>query len=226
MKNNFFAVQVLKTWQGEGVDSGKKVLMIRFKKCNRIEFNQPCPFCDTRILTSNSIESVYSIEQTQEIIKEYNLGLLITGGEPTFEINLDYTNNILKNLEFPFVNIETNGYNLEKLINDNINSDKEIRYIFSPKIFNKNDFEFNKNLILKIKNNKNVFIKLVYLESKFILDCLNFLKEINFNNNRLYLMPEGKTREELLKNSAKVFDMAEKFNCNFSSRDHIIYDFI
>ena len=39
-------------------------------------------------------------------------------------------------------------------------------------------------------------------------------------------MPEGKTREELINNSPKVFDVAEKYKTNFSSRDHIIYGFI
>jgi organic radical activating enzyme len=226
MEINFYAIQVTSTWQGEGVDTGKRVLMIRFKRCNRVDFNYPCPFCDTKVLASNSIESSYSIEQMQEIIKIHNIGLLITGGEPTYGINLDYTNNILKNLEFPFADIETNGYDLEKLIDNNKDSDKEIHYIFSPKIFNKDDLEFNKKLTLKIKDNKNVFIKLVYLPSKLILKYLSFLKDINFDNNRIYLMPEGKTRDELLKNSEEVFDMAEKYNCNFSSRDHIIYNFI
>ena len=55
---------------------------------------------------------------------------------------------------------------------------------------------------------------------------LDFLTEIKFNNNRIFLMPEGKTREELINNSPKVFDVAEKYKTNFSSRDHIIYGFI
>ena len=85
-------------------------------------------------------------------------------------------------------------------------------------------YDFYINLIDKIKDNDKVYIKLVYEgEAQDIL--LNHLQSINFDNNRIWLMPEGKTLEELIKNSPIVFDAAEKYKTNFSSRNHIIYNF-
>ena len=52
------------------------------------------------------------------------------------------------------------------------------------------------------------------------------LKLINFDNHRIFLMPEGTTKEEILAHAPIVFDAAEKYKVNFTSRDHIIYNFL
>ena len=44
--------------------------------------------------------------------------------------------------------------------------------------------------------------------------------------DQLWFMPQGTTKEELIENSANTFDLAEKYNANFSSRMHIIYNFL
>jgi hypothetical protein len=45
-------------------------------------------------------------------------------------------------------------------------------------------------------------------------------------DHRIWLMPEGTTRSELIKKAEKVFDVCEKYGFSFSSRDHIIYGFV
>jgi hypothetical protein len=39
-------------------------------------------------------------------------------------------------------------------------------------------------------------------------------------------MPKGTNRADLIKNAGPVFDACEKYNFNFSSRDHIIFGFV
>jgi hypothetical protein len=39
-------------------------------------------------------------------------------------------------------------------------------------------------------------------------------------------MPEGVTRKDLIKNAPDVFDVCEKYNLSFSSRNHMIFGFI
>ena len=43
---------------------------------------------------------------------------------------------------------------------------------------------------------------------------------------RVWLMPEGATKEELLHNAPDTLDACEKYLMNFSSRQHVIYGFI
>ena len=35
------------TWQGEGPDCGQRMLLLRFKECDRVEEKRPCPWCYT-----------------------------------------------------------------------------------------------------------------------------------------------------------------------------------
>ena len=219
------------TWQAECEDAGKKMLLLRFKYCNRahgyLEKNKltACLFCDTLIKMNIGVEAEYLITDLQNMIAENDLGVLISGGEPSFGNNLLSTLDIVNLTNSYLYNIETNGCSLEKLI-DGIDKDKNVKYMLSPKIFNKNDYNFYVELVNKIKDNDKVKIKLVYEGSEYNIKFLDFLTKIKFDTNRIWLMAEGKTRDELINNAPKVFDAAEKYKTNFSSREHIIYGFI
>lgn len=231
------AVQVITTWQGEGKNKGMRMLLIRYKHCNRADgmpwpgFDQedpilPCSFCDTIVTMKSFAESEFHLTTLQEIIDEQELvGPLITGGEPTFGINLGQSILALNQLKYKMADIETNGFNLPKLIEE-VHKNKNINFTLSPKIFSTNDMDFYQNLINNIKNEERLTIKYVYRNMDQDIVFMNFLRDINFDNSRIYLMPEGKNREEILANSPKVFDAAEIYRVNFSSRDHIIYEFI
>jgi len=208
------------TWQGEGPDSGRRMLMLRFKRCDR-----NCSWCDTQVRMRNAMESDYSLHDLQLIIDEQKVALMITGGEPTWSLNLNQTATLLNKLDFNFANVETNGTGLEELISK-VKKEVYVKYILSPKLFTDEDVVFYKNLITKVFDKGNVYIKLVCENDSKIIDFLEFLSNLNFMNEKIFLMPEGTTREKLLENSGFVFDMAEKYKFNFSSRDHIIYNFV
>ena len=82
------------TWQGEAEDSGKKMLLLRFKHCNRahgyLEKNglTACHFCDTLVKMNVIQEAEYSIKDIQTAIEANNLAVMISGGEPGFGLNL------------------------------------------------------------------------------------------------------------------------------------------
>lgn len=219
------------TWQAEGEDCGKKMLLVRFKYCNRAHGYlvnnglHACKFCDTLIKMNIETEAEYAIQDIQNMITENNLALMISGGEPGYLLNLQSTINLVNFVKAYLYNIETNGCNLEKLI-EGIDKNKNVKYSLSPKIFDENDFLFYNELIKNIKDNDKVNIKLVYQGTEFNNKFLDFLTTIKFDNNRIFLMPEGKTRDELILNSPMVFNAAEKYKTNFSSRDHIIYGFV
>jgi len=224
MSKTVKAIETINTFQGEGADTGKRMLIIRFKYCNK-----QCPYCDTIIKMRNSLESKYTLEDLQKFIDKHGCGILITGGEPTIKNHFEDTVKLLNELYYPIANVETNGYHLSELIEKTkysiTDQAKTIHYMYSPKIFSAVDLEEEIEKSRKLKSNKNVFFKIVYQDNVYIEAYLKRLTELNIDE-RVYLMPEGKTREEILRSAPEVFDACEKYKFNFSSRSHIIYNFI
>ena len=228
MENSVKLIENFCSFQGEGPDSGRRMIILRFKTCNR-----SCSFCDTKLKMRITEEGVFYLKDIQDSIYEHQAGILVTGGEPTVDRHFDECVTLLNNLIYPLANVETNGYRLEDLIKSVILS-KPVHYIFSPKIFSDNDYDFAIELVKKFIRNPNVFYKVVYENNRILND---FLGEVNtilsldsstqfLHSQKVWIMPEGATRDDLIKNSGPVFDICEKYNFSFSSRNHIIYGFI
>ncbi len=220
-------IENIVTFQGEGPDSGKRMLLLRFKKCDRVENGTPCNFCDTLLKLRISDEGEFKLVDIQNKLDKEKLGLLISGGEPLIDEYLEYTTSLL-NLNYSIANVETNGCNIEDLVS-RLPPDKNIRIVYSPKFFTDRGLMRELNRVDNIRaifdSSEKVIIKIVAEQNDLILEFLTQLKDRGLNKYT-YLMPQGKTRKELLKNSPVVFDMAEEFKMNFSTRDHIIYGFI
>jgi organic radical activating enzyme len=213
-------IEVFNTWQGEGVDTGSSMLILRFKACNL-----KCSWCDTRVKMRIIPEAEYSLSQLQGIIDENKCGILVTGGEPTIPKHIDDCRLLLNKLKYPIANVESNGYNLRELIMTTF-SGKNIKYIYSPKIFSNEDLRdtfVKTERILKV--HPRLYIKIVYEQNELIDKFLGWLTDKNINQ-QVYLMPEGTNRADLIRNAEKVFDACEKYKFNFSSRTHIIYGFV
>jgi hypothetical protein len=104
--------------------------------------------------------------------------------------------------------------------------------MYSPKIFTPDDLELAKSrttLLLTSYPNK-VYIKVVYEDRGVVNQYCDWLSKFIGNNisnfNKVWLMPEGTTRADLISNSGMVFDVCEKYRFNFSSRSHIIFGFV
>lgn len=217
-------IECINTFQAEGPDSGKRMLICRFKYCNRV-----CPWCDTLVKMRVEQEGNYDLTELQTILDKEKTGLLITGGEPTLDTKphsqFESTALMLNELNYPIANVETNGYALQELI-PQVKRHKYVRYIYSPKFFKDSELAAVKSDVENYLNVGNVCLKIVCEDTSNMVDFLEHLNDIGFDNSRIYLMPQGKTRDELLRNSPIVFDMAEEYKFNFSSRQHIIYDFV
>jgi len=218
--NKVKIIEAFTSWQGEGNDAGKRMLILRFKKCNR-----HCKWCDTNVKMRISNEFELTLKGIQETVDREKCGLLITGGEPTFGGNFEQTRDLINRVKANVYNVETNGCDLVDLIKV-VNKNKNVSYSLSPKLFNDTDFMGYKRLVKELKDNKKVFIKLVTENRPLIISFLDFLVEIEFDMNRVFLMPEGTTKDAIVNNAPFVFDTAEKYKCNFSSREHIIYGFV
>lgn len=212
-------IELANTWQGEGPDAGRQMLIARFKSCNI-----KCPFCDTQVKMSTSVEGDYTIETINKAL-EKTRGLMITGGEPTYADNFGQTVDLVLNCDYDVVNIETNGFQLDKLI-DTIPQLTNVKFICSPKVFSSKLLEDAKSIVKQTCGNPHVYYKIVIDNSDNTIELLEHLKQVCFGlKGKIYLMPLGVTKEEIKESWPRTIDLADKYNFNISSRMHIINDF-
>lgn len=217
-------IECVNTFQGEGPDSGFRILLCRFKSCDRVDNKVPCPWCDTLVKMRVQEEMGFSLTKIQNIVNEKSCGLMITGGEPGYGKNLDQTLSILNDLDYPVANVETNGCNLGTFLSLT-NAFKPVKFIYSPKVFNDEDFNIFSNLVDEYHNDTRLYFKIV-VPDNFDTRILDMLSKYNLNT-RTYLMPKGKSRSELLESANNsLFDLAEEYMVNVSGRMHIMYEFV
>ena len=65
---------------------------------------------------------------------------------------------------------------------------------------------------------KSIF-KFVISSEEDIAEIQQITKNLNIP---IYLMPQGETRQQIIKNLPLVLDLSLKYNYGFTSRDHII----
>lgn len=215
-------IENFQSYQGEGPDSGQAMIILRFKTCNL-----NCPWCDTSVKMRISAEAPYKLTEIQKTIIETRSGILVTGGEPTVPKHIDEVELLLNELNYPIANVESNGFNLEQLIS-RTDPSKNVHFMFSPKIFTRGDLS---DAILKTEDllpHPNVYIKVVYEDQEFVETYLAWLsrKITSVQSGKVWLMPEGATRSDLIRNSEQVFNACERYRFNFSSRSHIIFGFV
>ena len=93
-------VEIFETLQGEGYNTGMPSVFIRFGKCNLA-----CHWCDTNYNQFNMMRLSTIIQQVQQFSAK---NIIITGGEPTIQLQLEILLNQLKSNGY-FIAIETNG---------------------------------------------------------------------------------------------------------------------
>ena len=228
-------IELLETYQGEGPNAGKRMVLARFKYCNKL-----CPFCDTQKIMNNLETTNYSVDDIAKLLV-HSKNLMITGGEPTIKnvINSDIsqydcTYKIISELNYDFCDIETNGLNITSLYCDIIYNlpDKNINISWSPKFISKDDYAINEDKLSFITKNrywpKLITLKLVIGEGmdEYIEFAKMAVGKYGFNSNNIYLMPKGVNIKEINESFPIVLNLAKELECNISSRLHIIHNFI
>ncbi len=218
MKNKSIkAIECFSTYQGESLFSGKRVVLIRFKECNN-----DCWYCDTKSKMKYFEEGEYKLENIQILIDAEHANLLLTGGEITYGKNLERSILLLNELKYPEAYVETNGYKLEELY-QYVKNNKNIYFIFSPKIFNDKDLFSDPTDIFMNLIGRNLIIKILYDGTNpFVEKYLNKIIKYRYS---VYLQPMGSTKEDVIKNMKVVLEAADKYKFNISSRLHLIHDF-
>ena len=99
--------EIFVSLQGEGWHAGEAALFIRFAGCNL-----KCPFCDTDFKGGREW-TIWEIERYLEDMQDYPYLVVLTGGEPSLQVDDDLCN--LLHLYFETVAMETNGTHPERI---------------------------------------------------------------------------------------------------------------
>jgi organic radical activating enzyme len=177
-------------------------------------------------------EGRFTLDDLQKALDDFRCGLLITGGEPTYSYHYEHALIMLKGLKYPVANVETNGFQLLKLLNSDHCINRPVKFIYSPKIFDEKTCYQSKQLTDKILDHRQVYIKVPYTRTEPVIQYCKWLsQEIEKRKNREYdnkvwLMPIGKNEAEQKENSAGVMDACEILKFNFTGRLHTMYNYI
>lgn len=200
--------EIFHSIQGEGVNAGKPAVFVRFGNCNL-----KCVFCDSRFTWKNGESDNFEspIEYIFAEIKKYpqTKHLVITGGEPMLQ--QDAISAIRR--EFPdyYIEVETNG-SQECRCCDDVNL-----FTVSYKTSNSGNATYE----LKTKNEKTVY-KFVIRRKDDFAEIEAVIQKYNLPVDKVFLMPEGVSRDEILRKHRFVADFCKERGYNFSTRLHIL----
>lgn len=201
VNETFFSIQ------GEGPEIGMPAIFIRLQGCN---IEPKCTFCDSSYSWCEGKEMTY--EELYNEISKYDCNkIIITGGEPTMQIEAikgfeEYCWNEKK--EMYKHSLETNG-----LI------DNEYMYEFDLVMVSPKKQQYNIDVLRIIDMKPNTYFKFVYDKDLWFE---KIIEELNLSDDKIYIMPEGKTKEEQEKNMEEVIEYCKKKNYIFSPRLHIL----
>ncbi len=195
--------------QGEGPNVGRPSIFLRLGGCNLA-----CSWCDSKFTWDPKVSDnkLVTIDSTIKKIKSFPCKhLVITGGEPMMQ--QDKIAVILKRLPGYTAEVETNGSISSKIspLVEQINC--------SPKLSNSG----NKSYPLKIKpSNKKAIYKFVVQKKSDLKEIKSYIKSNKILQSKVYLMPEGIKRSEILTRSKWLIKICKKEGYNFTPRLHIM----
>ena len=228
--------EIFDTIQGEGRNMGRHTAFIRLSECN-----QSCSWCDTpqtwafteEKAAVHDTETIYSKldwqvqKEVEDIVEQVYAAnqesVVITGGEPLMQQNAVI--NLIKGLKEKnpdyHAELETAGTILikDELLEllDQINC--------SPKIANSGNL-LNKRrkpkALQKLAEAEKTDFKFVVTKEEDVEEILELVELSGISNDRVFLMPEGRTPEEIQAHSVMVGDLVKKHGFNMTTRLHIL----
>lgn len=191
--------------QGEGTNTGAPAIFIRLAGCHL-----RCVWCDSKFTWDMKSGKEMSTAAIIKVIKKYPCKhLVITGGEPL--IQQSGIKELLSKLQDYYVEIETSG-TIVSFINEFIN-----QYNCSPKLKNSK----NRPMALQKFPEEKTWYKFVVDKKTDVKEIKEMIKKYSLPKEKIILMPQGITREEMTKKSPWIAEICKKENWHFSTRLHI-----
>lgn len=199
--------EIFPSVQGEGKTVGKPAVFLRLAGCNL-----NCKWCDSKYASQPSSDhQARMVNEVCEDIVGYPIRrLVVTGGEP-----------LLQQKELKELLNKFDGYDVEVETNGSIASEIDewvTQYNVSPKLTNSG----MKPYPLAILSSSKTTYKFVIDAPEDVEEVKLFVKSYQIPDNQVYLMPQGVTRDELLKREMWLAEMAQKCGYHFTQREHIL----
>jgi len=214
--------EIFYSLQGEGFLAGVPSVFVRLAGCPL-----RCRWCDTKYAWSKEAGRQYSIDKIVLTVQQWPCkSIVITGGEPMVDPDLPQLVRALKTAG-KHITIETAGIAYIPDMPCDLMS-------ISPKLSNSVSDEAKLAAI-----HKNSKLDLAVLEElidnynyqlKFVVDSEADLPEIeetlkklgNADREKIMLMPQAATRQELLAKSPMVAELCKRTGCAFSQRLQVL----
>ena len=214
--------EIFYSLQGEGFLAGIPSVFVRLAGCPL-----RCRWCDTKYAWDQKAGADYSIAEIIRTVQKFQSKfVVITGGEPMINSDLPRLVQELKNCD-KHITIETAGIAFIKDLACDLMS-------ISPKLSNSTPAEPN---LAEIHENSRldtaVLRKLIdnyNYQLKFVVDSPADLEEIqqtvekigNVNLDKVMLMPQAATRDQLLAKSSMVADLCRNTGFAFCQRLQVL----
>ena len=220
--------------QGEGPFMGRPVVFLRTYGCNL-----QCDWCDTPYTwdaaRTDSRKDVnrLTLSEAADLVREQTsvyltdaATIIATGGEPLLQ---------QKGIVRMLTEKLRHGYLLQWETNGTIVPSKETidatdAFIVSVKLagsmgkrgFNTEERRIRPQAIITLRDTGKAFWKFVIDTEEDESECLELIRSFRLPRDRVYVMPQGITRERIARESPRVMDFALKNGINFTSRLHVI----
>ena len=215
--------EIFESIQGEGVNLGNPCIFLRLAGCNL-----KCAWCDTKYtwdwdkykfkdeVVQLSVKSL--IDKIKTLPRQH---LVVTGGEPLLQQKiLAKLTSHLSQIGF-FIEVETNG----TILPAEPFASSIDQWNISPKLANSENDDlkgYSLDTLHDFIGYKRSYLKFVLKDPDDCGEVVNIVNELGINSSRVYLMPEGITREEILRKSAWISELCLVHGYNFTTRAHIL----
>lgn len=216
--------EVFYSIQGEGINSGFPSVFIRTYFCNL-----NCRWCDTKYSWEAGKDAkegkdyfLLSVDEIVNKILKYNCkNVVITGGEPL--LYQDVLLKLMKNLKKRnyYIEIETNGTIKPKL--DLIKLADLITV--SPKLSSskvRKEKRINRQALETFSKNEKVWFKFVVSNTEDLHEISEIVKTFKIDSCKIMLMPEARSKRELIKKSLWLVEECKKRCFVYSPRLQIM----
>lgn len=221
------------TIQGEGRFMGVPSVFLRLSGCNlRCEWLNTkggTNLCDTPYSSHFPEKEIKVVDEVIQDIESYNCEhLVITGGEPFLQKNLVDLTEQLVGLG-KYITIETNAtiYLPTKAQFISMSPKLSSSCVSSSEHFKKHqDLRFQENVILRFIENHDFQLKFVINNDEDLSEVEEIITNLESKTNipirnKVYLMPQAISKEEIEEKSQWLIEECKSRNYNFCDRLHI-----
>jgi 7-carboxy-7-deazaguanine synthase len=203
-------IDIFYSLQGEGFLAGVPSVFVRLAGCPL-----RCKWCDTKYAWDEKSGKDYSIEEIcQKVLQWKSKFVVITGGEPMVRSDLPELVQKIKQLG-KHITIETAGIAFVTDLACDLMS-------ISPKLSNTGSVP-EETIIRKLIDNYKYQLKFVVDSGDDLAEIQQTIERIgNVDCDKVILMPQAATRNELLSKSPMVAEVCKQSGFAFCQRLHVL----